>query len=364
LQRLSVFLKNNKHDYIDTTIKNANISSNVSFVAIVTEKRETKNGNIILQVEDEEGYVDIIVQKDSSIYEDVKTIVHDEVLRFYCKPGKFFHLHDFDRPAFENVKWPVCEKDIAIAYISDIHAGSKIMLQDLFMKFINYIKNAEDEIAGKIKYIVIAGDLVDGIGVYPNQEEELEIKNIYKQYEYLQTFLQELPDYVELIISPGNHDAVRRAEPSPALDKNLMDIDAYLVGNPSYVEIENLTHLIYHGTSLDSIIANLKLDYINIINAMKEQLKRRHLSPIYGFNPIVAETFDYLVIDKTPHIYHAGHLHRNGIGKHFSTYVINSGTFQDKTAYQLKQGHLPTPGKVPILEIKTGKMHIWDGYEH
>jgi DNA polymerase II small subunit/DNA polymerase delta subunit B len=46
----------------------------------------------------------------------------------------------------------------------------------------------------------------------------------------------------------------------------------------------------------------------------------------------------------------------------YSTHVINSGTFQDRTAYQLKQGHLPTPGKLPILELKNNNIHIWDAY--
>ncbi|MEM4296081.1 MAG: metallophosphoesterase [Candidatus Anstonellales archaeon] len=362
IQRLSVFLKNKRHDYIDTTIKNAEkINDNISFIAIVTEKRETKNGNIIITAEDEEQEVTLIINKESEIFEDAKTIVPDEVLRFYCKPGKFFIVKDFDRPTYDHARWPLIESDVAIAYISDIHAGSKIMLSDLLIKFINNIRNPKDELAGKIKYVVIAGDLVDGIGIYPNQEQDLEIKDIYKQYEYLQAFLEQLPDYVEIIISPGNHDAVRRAEPSPAIDKKLLPIKAYFVGNPAYVDIEGICHLIYHGTSLDSLIANIKgLNYINVAEAMKEQLKRRHLSPIYGINPIVPEEFDYLVIDKIPNVYHAGHLHRTDISKYFSTFLVNSGTFQDRTAYQLKQGHLPTPGKIPILELKTMKFSLWD----
>jgi DNA polymerase II small subunit len=333
---------------------------------MVTEKKESKNGNIILTVEDTESYATLIITKDNhDIYEDAKTIVNDEVLRFYCRNNNLLLVEDFERPSYTNINWPVPEKDIAIAYISDIHAGSKIMLSDVFAKFISYIKNAEDELAGKIKYIVIAGDLVDGIGIYPNQEQELEIKDIFKQYEYFSTFINQLPDYIEVIISPGNHDAVRRAEPSHALDNKLLDINLkhYLVGNPSYVYIENIYHLIYHGTALDSIIANIKgLDYINVAKAMIEQLKRRHLSPIYGINPIVAEEFDYLVIDRIPHVYHAGHLHRTDYKMFYSTHVINSGTFQDRTAYQLKQGHLPTPGKLPILELKNNNIHIWDAY--
>ena len=364
LQRLRPFLKNCRYDYIDTDLRAAGkIDTKISFIAIVTDKKETKNGNLLITVEDEYGYANIIVQKENQIFQEAKTIVQDEVLRFYVKTGKFFFLEGFDRPFGENVKWPIIEKDVAIAYISDIHVGSKIMLKQLFLKFIKMLKNPEDDLFGKIKYICIAGDVVDGIGIYPGQENELEIKDIWKQYEYLDKFLEELPDYISVIIIPGNHDAVRRAEPSPALDKKLFRTSPFLCSNPCYVDIENITHLIYHGTSLDSIIASIPgLDYVNVVNAMIEQLKRRHLSPIYGTNPIAAEEFDYLVIDKMPHVYHAGHLHRTQIGKYLATYVVNSGTFQDRTLYQIKQGHLPTPGKIPIFELKTNKFSVIDLY--
>ena len=39
------------------------------------------------------------------------------------------------------------------------------------------------EIASKVKYIIIAGDIVDGIGHYPKQDQEIiesELKNQYK----------------------------------------------------------------------------------------------------------------------------------------------------------------------------------------
>ena len=39
--------------------------------------------------------------------------------------------------------------------------------------------------------------------------------------------------------------------------------------------------------------------------------------------------------------------------------LLNSGTFQDRTDFQVRMGHMPTPGLVPILEGKTGKLsHI------
>ena len=77
---------------------------------------------------------------------------------------------------------------MAIAFTSDIHVGSKLFLEKQFVKFIEWLNGNVDtrkDIAEKIKYLVISGDLVDGIGVYPNQDKELSISDIYKQYSVL-----------------------------------------------------------------------------------------------------------------------------------------------------------------------------------
>ena len=84
---------------------------------------------------------------------------------------------------------------------------------DKMMKWLN----SDDETAHNIKYLVIAGDAVDGIGVYPGQEKNLAIMDVYDQYEFLARKLDMLPDHITPILSPGNHDAVRPAEPQPLL---------------------------------------------------------------------------------------------------------------------------------------------------
>ena len=47
--------------------------------------------------------------------------------------------------------------------------------------------------------------------------------------------IEELPDWVDTIIMPGNHDAVRPAEPQPALDPEVQQdySDVTFSGNPS-----------------------------------------------------------------------------------------------------------------------------------
>ena len=79
---------------------------------------------------------------------------------------------------------------------------------------IHWFKN--DPMARTIKYFVLSGDGVDGIGIYPGQDKHLAIKDLYKQYSELARLLEEIPDWIDIIILPGNHDAVRPAEPQPS----------------------------------------------------------------------------------------------------------------------------------------------------
>jgi DNA polymerase II small subunit len=86
---------------------------------------------------------------------------------------------------------------------------------------------------------------------------------------------------------------------------------------------------------------------------MIELLRRRHLSPIYGGNAIVPSKSDELVIKEAPDILHMGHIHKNALTEYHGTIVINSGTWQARTAYQIKQGHMPSPAILPIYETKS-----------
>ena len=367
-QRLSRLLSLYSSKYPETVLKDIKKNENqkVKAIVMVTDIRITKNGNILMDVEDLEGKFKILfTQRDAETFEKAKLLVRDDIIAAYGKVvNAFIIVEEFewpDMPITRDKK--VCEKDVAAAYISDIHFGSNKFVPQYLDGFVEWLHGKRDnpELAGKVKYLVVAGDVVDGIGIYPNQERELTIKDIYKQYELFDAFVESLPDYIEVIVGPGNHDAVRRGEPMPAMGKDLIKSDVHLIGSPCMVAIESSDHLIYHGTSTDSWIASVpKLSYSKPEMVMVECLKRRHLSTIFGGNAIVPERMDYMLIEKEPDILHFGHVHKNGYTKYRGTLVINSGTFQSKTDFQLKQGHIPTPGRVPVYEFKNDVLKTLD----
>ncbi|HLD59777.1 MAG TPA: DNA-directed DNA polymerase II small subunit [Candidatus Bilamarchaeaceae archaeon] len=351
---------------IDLSEVKKRIGEKARVIVIVNEKRDTKKGNMLLEIEDlTSNFKAVITTYDPKLFEKARNIINDDVIAISGKISEAFIIA-------EDIEWPdipvvrekkLSENDLAIAYISDIHFGSRYFMEKYLNMFVDWLHGRGEvkELAEKVKYVIVGGDLVDGIGIYPNQEKELVVTDINKQYEMFNDFAQNLPEYIEAIIIPGNHDAVRRGEPMPAIGKDLITADVLNLGNPSTLKIEGIKHLLYHGTSLDSMIASIpNMSYMHPEKVMTEYLKRRHLSPIYGGNLIIPEKVDYMVIEEVPDVLHCGHVHKNGYKLYRETLIINSGTFQDQTEFQIKQGHVPTPGVVPIYELKTGRLRSLD----
>jgi DNA polymerase II small subunit len=92
---------------------------------------------------------------------------------------------------------------------------------------------------------------------------------------------------------------------------------------------------------------------------MKELLKKRHLVPLYGGKTELAPLArDWMVIDTPPDIVHFGHAHHNAVDNYRGVQIINSGTFQGQTDFMRKQGIVPTPGIVTVLNLRTGQPDI------
>ncbi len=344
---------------------------------MVYEKTITKNGHILLTLEDETGIVKVLFpkperqgSKTSDLFTNAGKIINDEVIAVRAKIAgqDFIIASELAYPDIPVHNRKSTEDDIAIGFMSDVHVGSKLFMGKQFDRFLEWINGGLDyrrEIAERLKYITVSGDLVDGIGVYPNQERELAIDDIYKQYKQMFELFSKVPEYVEIFLLTGNHDAVRRAEPQPELleefHKDFKLSNIHLVSNPGYVTIDGLRVLCYHGTSLDSVIQGIPgCSYTKPEGAMVEVLKRRHLSPIYGDNPIVPSKTDPMVIDQVPDILHMGHLHKNGYAEHHGTLIVNSGTWQGRTGFQVRMGHVPTPAVMPVYEAKSMQLQAVD----
>ncbi|MCI5866709.1 MAG: DNA-directed DNA polymerase II small subunit [Methanosphaera sp.] len=337
-------------------------------IGIVNSISNTKNGHVIIEIEDPTGDGSVIVLKDDEdLIAESKNLVKDEVIGITGSTnGNLIKADDIVHPGVQRFNTADDkEMDFSIAFISDVHIGSKQFDSNAFNRFIKWVNGNEgdEDLANSLRYLVIGGDLVDGIGIYPNQEKELEIKDIYGQYEEAARLLGDITD-IPIILSPGNHDATRLAEPQPAItEKYAKDLcnqkNIEMVSNPSVVDLDGVKVVVYHGRSFDDMVMAMNLTHADTDEIMKLLVEKRHLAPIYGERTALASEFeDYMVLDEVPDVIHTGHVHINSYAKYKGIHLLNSGTFQKQTEFQKVYNIVPTCGQVPILS--NGKMRVLD----
>ncbi|MEK6876847.1 MAG: DNA-directed DNA polymerase II small subunit [Nanoarchaeota archaeon] len=364
-------------------ISNKKNREEVSVVGMVMDKQDTKNGNCIITIEDRTGSIKTLINKNrQDLHKTAKDVVLDEVIGVTGVNGNniiFANSIMFPGvPSTKEIK--KCEDEAYALFLSDVHVGSKDFLKQDFNRFLKWINQetgteAQKHIASTIKYIFIIGDLVDGCGVYPGQEKELEIKDIKDQYMACAELLKNIPSHIEIIICPGNHDAMRLAEPQLPIYRDFAEPlyqlpNATLTSNPAVVNIHSSGNfpgfdvLLYHGCSFDfyvteveSIRNNGGYDRADLL--MKFLLQKRHLAPSYTSTLYVPDIkSDFLVIDKVPDFFVSGHIHKASATNYKGITLISSSCWQGKTAYQEKVGHNPEPSRVPIVNLQTRQMKI------
>jgi len=332
----------------------------VRLLGMVADVRATKNGHRILDLEDETDSVSVLLPADSAVASE--PVVRDQVIGVVGSMNErgLLIAQSVVPPDLPTSRpWPAGRDPVRIAFLSDIHVGSKTFLEDKWSRMREWLQDGDD-LARSIRYLVVSGDVVDGIGVYPNQDDELAVDDIYGQYEALARHLADLPDHMSVVMIPGNHDAVRPAEPQPALPvsvQKLFDSNVIFAGNPSALEIGGVRVLAYHGRSMDDLVSNLPgTSYQRPMDLMKAMLRMRHLAPIYGGKtPIAPEAEDHLIIQEVPDIFVTGHVHSVGVDRYRGVVLVNASTWQAQTPYQKMRNIEPMPARLPIVDLATGQ---------
>jgi DNA polymerase II small subunit len=343
-------------------------NTRLKIIGMVTEKRESKQ-KTVLTVEDLKASAIVLVAQNAppDLQKKARMLLLDQVicLSVVKTRSNLLVAEDIILP---DVAQRLQHKAVVPVYAvltSDMHVGSTQFTREAFNRFIlwlngKYGNESMREMASHVKYVLIAGDIVDGIGVYPNQAKELAIRDVHKQYRLASKYIEQIPDYVEVIITPGNHDAPRKALPQPAISNTFLETleesrKVYSLGSPCTLSLHGVEVLMYHGRSLDDIVSTVPgMDHSHPQKAMRLLLQSRHLAPLYGGKtPLSPENKDFLVIERVPDIFHAGHVHALDYGNYRGVLIVNSGCWQRQTDYMRKNGFLPTPAKVPVVNLQT-----------
>jgi len=351
-----------------------------SLIGMVSDKRITKTKSILFEVEDLTGKIRILVtQNNPELYKKAEEVALDSVLGF-----KGFGNNEILFAS--EIVFPECfisERKFSpveeyALFLGDLHFGSKRFMKKSFLKFLDYLdgKVPNTPEVKKIKYLFIVGDLVTGIGNYPNQEKDLLLFDLEEQFSGIANLLKRIRKDIKIIICPGNHDGVRLMEPQPFFDEkyawSLYDLEnVVLINNPSMVNIgsgENFPGfnvLVYHGFSfphyagtVPSLIKARAMNQPELI--LDYLLKNRHLAPTHASVQSFPSEQDSHLIKEVPDIVTTGHIHKSGVFYHNNILGICVSSWEGMTPYQEKFGNTPDHGKVPMFNLKTRVMKILD----
>jgi DNA polymerase II small subunit len=341
-----------------------NKNSSFSVVAgLLMSKRSKKNG-LELLIDDYSGTMSAL-----AVTEEIKklamTLTLDQMVMLEIennnnKSIQGFTIKNLTSPDIPDHLPNRSKTEYYAVLISDLHVGSKYFMETEFIRFLSWLSSSENELVRKIRFLCFGGDLIDGIGIFPNQDKELLELNTSKQMTHAIDLLAKIPKHIKVFIIPGNHDPGRRSLPQPSLprkdaDKLYSFENFTMLGNPAFLELNGVKVLMYHGQSLDDIIATTPgLSYSKPAEAMKVLLKARHLSPIYGQRtPIAPEKEDMMVIADVPDVFHSGHVHVIDVKNYRGTLIVNSGAWQAQTKFQQTMGIVPTPGFAILINLAT-----------
>ena len=348
-----------------------------NIIAMVVKKRVTKNKNLLIEVEDLTGRSVVLVNRErKDLFEIASCLMLDDVVAFRVSGSSdMLFVSDIIFPDVGLESERFGDEDKYIAFSGDFHIGSKNFLEGNVLRFVSWL-NGEvgDErqraIARKVKYLVLTGDMVDGVGVYAGQDKWLDIKDIRGQYRRVAEILGKIRGDVEIVMCAGQHDAVWVGEPQPVIPEKWAGSlygmgNLKLVPNPSLVNIGGLKILMYHGASINWFINEMNDIRVDVghkspTRVVREMLKRGHLAPTHGLMDYVPCEVDPMVIGVVPDIIVTGDQHRAEVDSYNNVLMVASSCWQAVTPFEEKIGNVPEPCRVPLFNLKTREIKIVD----
>ncbi len=341
------------------------VKTKLKTIGIVVEKR-TRGSKLFVELEDRRSTISVMAS-DEEIMRKGLEIQEDQVIAVDAVKytDDLLVANDWIWPDVPTNTPRRSPEPLYAALLADVHVGSKYFRGDLFDKFIDWMNlelgpQQSRDAAAKVKYVIVAGDLVDGVGIYPEQLDELTITDIRQQYRSAAELLKQLPEYVEIVITPGNHDATRHSMPQPAVPvdyaKELYDNPRVkMLSSPCRLGLNGVELLTEHGKGMDDILSSTPgYEFNHPLKAMELLFRCRHLAPRYGQStPIAPERTDRLVINSIPDVALMGHVHILETKRYKGMTLVSAGSWQDQTPFQKRMQIEPTTGVATIFDLQT-----------
>ena len=192
------------------SVKSAKIEDDMYVCGLVTIRNSERNITK-LTLEDPSGSFEGIIF-DEELQKMANTLLIDQFIMARISSGKNsgYIIKDLILPDIPEQAKNKSETEAYAVFLSDLHIGSKYFMEDEFSEFVSWL-SSPDPVAKKIRFVLIGGDVVDGVGIYPNQNKELVCQTIQEQLKKAEDLIDKISKNIKIIIMPGNHDPGRRA---------------------------------------------------------------------------------------------------------------------------------------------------------
>jgi len=226
---------------------------NYVYVCGLLSERNSQRSVTKLKIDDLTGSMEVVVF-DKDLQKTANELLIDQFVMLKVKLSKNggFFTKEIIVPDIPDHFSNRSDTETYAVFLSDLHVGSKFFMEKEFDSFVSWLSNP-DPIARKVRFVILAGDVVDGVGIYPNQDKELDCLTVEEQLTKLEEVLSKIPKNIKIFIVPGNHDPGRRALPQPAYpekyNQNLRKHENFfLVGNPAMISLNGVKVLVFSWT--------------------------------------------------------------------------------------------------------------------
>ncbi|MGI0131048.1 MAG: hypothetical protein ACREEC_13015, partial [Thermoplasmata archaeon] len=143
-----------------------------SVIGLVREVRtSSEKKHVLLELDDESGSGTFLLLRDGAPAQSA--LLPDEVvgltLSLPRESGRLPVVRTLHRPDVPASRLPHGEPvSSRVMFLSDLHVGSRSFLEPSWSALAGFLRGEgpEPEVAREIQHVVVAGDLVDGIGIY------------------------------------------------------------------------------------------------------------------------------------------------------------------------------------------------------
>ncbi len=304
----------------------------------VMDKRVT-GSKVLLKLEDLSGEIE--VEASMREFSEVDEVVKDSFIVLEVEHGeRGFTAKNVMLLDLPNKRLRTVENDLYVAALSDLHIGSRKFKEDLFLEIINWLSSSENEIGKKLCCVFFLGDIISFM------------EGIRTHYSKFFTHLRKLPPSMHKVVIPGECDATRIALPQPSISSYYLigsgEVpNLHLLGNPSYVSVNGIKFLCFHGQSLDDIALQVSFGTsVEPARLGRVLLKHRHLAPTYGGRTLIApDKEDLLVISEIPDVFLIGHVHHPSEDFYKNVLILTTSSLTSDTSLE--------KGRLTLINLKN-----------